>query len=177
MWKDGYFQPTSLRTLGLTVQLGEDHPPGTTCIFGQEIHKDFVVIHTNGIHSVRVRSCACGDPSTPNLDVYRQLLRAGLYPATPFEPQACGTFKAMRLFHLLNLQGKLSAYHFYKSLHYYTDNTGTVKIPVSLTCSHCYMRYLLIFAFALIAGPLPPLCLDDSQMEARSDGQTWRTCL
>ncbi|KAF7983602.1 hypothetical protein HWV62_20507 [Athelia sp. TMB] len=129
VWKDTFFQPAALRDLGLIVQLGEDHAPGTICLFGLDLNKDFIVLHTNGLHSVRVRSCGCTPPNAAAIDVYKQLLRAGLYPATPYEPKTCGTFALMRLAHGLSLQGKVSAYHFYKSLHYYTDNTGTVKLP------------------------------------------------
>ncbi|KAF7980030.1 hypothetical protein HWV62_40156 [Athelia sp. TMB] len=128
VWQDGYFKPVDLRSLGVFIQLGEMHAPGSQCVFGQEVHKDFAILHTNGIHTVSVRSCGCSNPNSPPLDVYKQLLRAGLYPATNLEPQTCGTFEVMRLFHLLSLQGKVSAYHFYKSLQYYTDNTGTVKL-------------------------------------------------
>ncbi|KAF7974192.1 hypothetical protein HWV62_13237 [Athelia sp. TMB] len=129
IWKDGYFQPVALSSLGVFIQLGEKHPPGSPCIFGLDVHKDFVILHSNGIHSVSIRSCGCLSPDGRVLDVNTQLLRAGLYPATPLEPQTAGTFEAMRLFHIMNLQGKVSAYHFYKSLQYYTDNTGTVKLP------------------------------------------------
>ena len=139
VWKDSFFQPVALRDLGLIVQLGEDHPPGTFCFFGQDLNKEFIVLHTNGLHSVRVRSCGCTPPNTAAIDVYKQLIRAGLYPATPYEPKTCGTFALMRLAHGLSLQGKVSAYNFYKSLHYYTDNTGIVKIPVSF----CFSSYLL----------------------------------
>ncbi|KAF7973147.1 hypothetical protein HWV62_15919 [Athelia sp. TMB] len=127
-WNGDYFALVTLQSLGLTIQLGEQHPPGDFCVFGQDVHKDFVVLHNNGIHTVSVRSCGCSEPNTPPLDVWRQLLRAGLYPATPLEPQTCATFEGMRIFHMLNLQGKMSAYHFYQSLVFCTDNTGVKKL-------------------------------------------------
>ena len=153
VWKEGYFRPVALRDLGVIVQLGENHAPGTPCLFGLDLNKDFIVLHTNGIHSVRARSCRCTPPGIPPLDLYQQLLRAGLYPATPFEPKTCGTFELMRLFHMLSLQGRVSAYHFYNSLRYNTDNTGTVKLPVSLYWSQSLGRRLT-FSF-LCTGPLP----------------------
>lgn len=118
----------------MPLRYGEDHAPGAECIFGQEVHKEFVVLHTNSIHRDNINSCGCSAPDTPKLDIYKQLLRAGLYPATPFEPQTCGTFAVMQQFHLLNLQGKVSAYHFYQTLQFLTDNTGTTKTPVSPQC-------------------------------------------
>lgn len=133
-WNGSYFEPTWLRDIGLRVQLGESHQPGTYCTFGRDIHKDFVVLHTNGVHFVNVDFCGCSPtPGHPKLDVYQQLLRADFYPATVLEPQTCATFEVMKLFHLLSLEGKVSAYHFYKTLHYRTENSGIEYVPVSLS--------------------------------------------
>lgn len=129
--------------MGLRVQLGESHPPGTMCVFRREVHKDFVVLHTNGIHLVNVDSCECSGSTLnePPLSLARQLLRAGWYPATHLNPQTCATFELMRGFHLLSLQAKVSHYHYYNALQYKTDNTGIMKIPVRYDCStllvHC----------------------------------------
>lgn len=113
-----YFKPTWLRDIGLRVQLGDGHRPGEYCILGREIHKDFVVLHTNGIHHVSVDYCGCStNADTNKLEVYQQLLRAEWYPATVLRPQTCASFELMKLFHLLNLEGKLSAFHFYKTIH------------------------------------------------------------
>lgn len=101
-------------------------------MFKREVHKDFVVLHTNGIHVLNVDSCGCSAPNQPPISVAKQLMRAGWYPATHIEPQTCSTFELMQAFHLLSLQGKISHYHYYKSLQYRTDNTGIKKLPVSL---------------------------------------------
>lgn len=89
--------------------------------------ENFTVIDLNGVHSVNVNFCQC--TSTPE---YRQLLQVGWYPATPLQPQSCATLQVLRHFHLLNLQGKLPGYSFYKALEYQTDNTGLDKVPVRL---------------------------------------------
>lgn len=137
-WNGNYFAEVTLRDMGLQVQLGESHPPGTTCVFRREAHKDFVVLHTNGIHLVNIDSCKCSSNSNqPPVILARQLLRAGWYPATHLSPQMCATFELMQLFHLLSLQSKVSHYHFYKALQYKTDNTGIVKLPVHYDCSTC----------------------------------------
>jgi hypothetical protein len=52
------FRKTSLKSLGLHVQLG--HKPGSICFSPQAGHQGFVVVHTNGIHSLAVDFCGCG---------------------------------------------------------------------------------------------------------------------
>lgn len=111
--------------MGLRIQIG--HPLGQRCQFRSPGHKDFVVIHTNGIHHVGLDFCGC--TSAP--EHRRQLLREGWWPATALEPQTCSTFSVLNLFHLLSLQGKLSAYDFYRSMEYATENFGLRKLPVS----------------------------------------------
>lgn len=69
-------------------------------------------------------------------------MRIGWYPATPLEPQTCATIEVLRLFHMLNLQGKLPAFAFYKSLELVTDNTGLLEVPVSnLAAKHHIITY------------------------------------
>lgn len=111
--------------MGLRIQLG--HPLGQRCQFRKPGHKDFVVIHTNGIHLIDVDFCGC--TSAP--EHRGQLLREGWWPATALDPQTCSTFAVLNMFHLLSLQGKLSAYDFYRALEYATENFGLKKLPVS----------------------------------------------
>jgi hypothetical protein len=124
MWNGLFFQRSSLQNLGLRVQLG--HAPGRHCPTKENGHKNFVVIDSNGIHSVNVDYCRCA--AVPHRS---QLLRIGWYPATPLEPQTCATMEVLRHFHFLNLQGKTTGYSFYRALEYQTDSTGLNKPPVS----------------------------------------------
>lgn len=105
------------------MQLG--HAPGRFCPSYKEGDKDFVVIHTNGIHTIHLEFCRCR--GTP---LYAQLLRVGWYPATPLDPQTCATMEVLRMYHTLNLQGKITGYSFYRSLEYLTDGTGLYNTPV-----------------------------------------------
>jgi len=116
MWNGLFFQRSSLQSLGLRVQLG--HPPGRHCPTREPGHKKFAVIDSNGIHSVSVDFCRCAP--VPHRT---QLLRIGWWPATPLEPQTCATMSVLRQFHLLNLQGKVTGFSFYRALEYQTDNT------------------------------------------------------
>lgn len=126
-WNEQFFERETLQNLGLSVQLA--HAPHSYCPRSEPGHKNFVIIHTNGIHKVTVNYCRCNEVSHR-----QQLMRFGWYPATPLEPQTCATIEVLRLFHLLNLQGKLPAYAFYKSLELVTDNTGLLAVPVSDRC-------------------------------------------
>ena len=124
MWNGLFFQRSTLKELGLRVQLG--HPPGQYCPTREMACKDFVVIDTNGIHLVNVDYCRCYSVT------HRvQLLHIGWWPATPLDPQTCATMEVLRHFQSLNLQGKLTGFSFYRALEYQTDNTGLNKPPVS----------------------------------------------
>jgi hypothetical protein len=124
-WNGSFFERLYLRDLGLRIQL--NHPPGSICQWRTAGHKNFVVLHTNGIHSVNIDFCGC----SPAVSCKRQLLRTSWWPATPLEPQTCATFTLLNQFHLLSLQGKTSAFDFYRSLEYITENHGLEKLPVS----------------------------------------------
>ncbi|KAJ7475078.1 hypothetical protein B0H11DRAFT_2158575 [Mycena galericulata] len=117
------FERRSLKELGLRVQLG--HPPGQGCAFRWSVHDDFTVIHTNGIHNVKLDYCGCGKAAEER----DQLLDACWWPATPKEPGTCCTFTTLRQFQTLNTTGKVSGYDYYRTLEALTDNTGLKKIP------------------------------------------------
>lgn len=59
---------------------------------------------------------------------FEQLLRMQWFPATCERPQTVTTFECLSLFHLLTLQGKLTAYDFYMALVHLTDNYG-IDVP------------------------------------------------
>ncbi|KII90795.1 hypothetical protein PLICRDRAFT_67573, partial [Plicaturopsis crispa FD-325 SS-3] len=122
-WRDGFFRRVRLRELGLRVQLG--HSDGRICPHRQSGHQNFIVIHTNGIHRVAVDFCGC----EPGFDRFRQVLRRAWWPATPLEPQSCATMEVLRLFHTVNLQGRISAFDFYKSLELMTNPNRLNPLP------------------------------------------------
>jgi CxC2 like cysteine cluster associated with KDZ transposases len=109
---------TSLRDLGLVVHLGHQ---GLPCRFLGRILDNFTVVHTNGIHTVKVRFCACyGEHSQPKF----QLLRCSWLPASTENPHTAFTFDVLNAYHLLSLQGKISREDYYLSISRHTDNTG-----------------------------------------------------
>lgn len=101
------------------IQLG--HTTRQPCYLPKPPYSDdFVVIDSNGIHSVTLRFCGCESAATP----VQQLLRHRLFPASTDKPRTAATFRVLEEYHLLSLESKVSAYHFYSSLVRRTDNTG-----------------------------------------------------
>lgn len=128
-WNGLFYQRCTLKELGLRIQLG--HAPGRFCPTALAANKDFHVMHTNGIHNVAINYCRCVD-----VPYHIQLLRIGWWPATPKVPKTCGTFTMLQQFHILNLQGKITGFSYYRGLEYLTDNTGLNKPPLSVcTCT------------------------------------------
>jgi hypothetical protein len=117
-WNGSFFVRTSLRDVGLVVHLGHQ---GLPCSFIGRILDKFTVVHTNGIHTVKVRFCACyGEDSQPKF----QLLRCSWLPASAEDPHTAFTFEVLNAYHLLSLQGKVSREDYYLSISRHTDNTG-----------------------------------------------------
>ena len=127
VWKDGYYQRSSLLELGLCFHVGHQHSPCPSANSCQQI----IVIHLNGAHRVDVQFCTC--KQTPNwVENYRQLLRVGWYPASFERPRTAFTFDLLDTYHKLTLQGKLNLYDFYSSVMQRTNNCGQRKEVVSL---------------------------------------------
>jgi len=123
-----------LKLLGIKVFLGHCGEP---CKIGGEAIQDFVIVDINGIHLVDVQFCGCYETAGASHPCI-QLLRSGLFPATYTHPLSAFSYDILDTFHLLTLQGKISAYDFYISITRKTDNTGTLNIKV------CFVNDLLI---------------------------------
>lgn len=118
-WNGSFFAATTLKALGLRVQL--NHPPGESCTNpAPAFDNDFTVIHTSGIHSISLDFCGCQRAR----DRTRQLLRSRLFPATTIDPQTAATFSVLQLFQLLSFMSKISALEFYQALSRTTNNFG-----------------------------------------------------
>lgn len=125
-WNGFYFEHTTLKALGLLIQLG--HPPGVPCTNPRAARgNDFVIIDTHGIHQVALSFCDC----ELSKDYATQLLRARLFPATDRYPNTAATFNVLNRFQLLSFESKCSAYEFYRSLARETNNTGLKAVKVS----------------------------------------------
>ncbi|THU93004.1 hypothetical protein K435DRAFT_671013, partial [Dendrothele bispora CBS 962.96] len=123
-WNDKFFEPISLDSLGLRMQLG--HPDGSVCQRPLPGPQGFVVIHSNGLHQINIDYCGCRQNG--HQEPWEQLLYCELFSATTERPQTCCSFRMLELFHLLNLEGKTTAFNFYDSLEKLTDNTGCIVV-------------------------------------------------
>ncbi|KIJ12364.1 hypothetical protein PAXINDRAFT_163929 [Paxillus involutus ATCC 200175] len=122
-WNSQFFEQVSLKDLGLRVQLG--HKPGEacgnpTCAFNDQ----FVVLDTNGIHTISLYFCGCKRASSH----VQQLLRFSWFPATSTRPRTAAMFRLLKQYHLVSLESKLSAYEFYNALSRLTNNTGLLDV-------------------------------------------------
>jgi len=71
-------------------------------------------------------------------------MRAKLFPATMTQPTTAFTFQVLKQFHLLHLEGKLSAYDFIGALRRLSDTAFPQRIAV---CSVVALDYILIYSF------------------------------
>ncbi|KAJ7739347.1 hypothetical protein B0H16DRAFT_1465303 [Mycena metata] len=134
MWTGEMFEATTLKALGLRIQLGHWDPADPRCGAPDPASGEaFVIVDNGGVHEVALDFCGCGGGSKP-----RQLLRAGFYPATGGNPRTAATFGVLRRFHLISLESKCSAYEFYHSLARGTNNTGLA--PLAKDRYHEFMR-------------------------------------
>ncbi|KAA1479943.1 hypothetical protein DENSPDRAFT_743739, partial [Dentipellis sp. KUC8613] len=118
-WTGSQYTRYSLAEAGLTMHLGHD---GLQCPNPRPRDGLMHVIDSMGFHSVAIVYCGCEQLGTHHAFV--QLLRAGWVPATINRPQTVVTLSCLKLFQKLNLQGRINAYDFYRSLEAITDGTG-----------------------------------------------------
>ena len=105
------------------VQLGHG---GAACPDAR-IERDAItmtVIDTVGIWDCTVMFCCCVDSAIESPSELHQVMQMGWYPATKTMPRTVATFALLDLYESITCEGKMSAYHFYKSLIRQTDKTG-----------------------------------------------------
>ncbi|KAJ7770736.1 hypothetical protein B0H16DRAFT_1306425 [Mycena metata] len=130
MWDEEKFEPTTLKALGLRMQLGHGMPNKARLREGRcanpqrAVDDDFVVIDNNRIHEVGLDFCGC-ETAQPH-DI--QLLRARWYPSTGKHPRTAATFKVLKRFDLTTLESHCAVKEFYLTIARASDNTGTVRI-------------------------------------------------
>jgi hypothetical protein len=135
---------------GLTMFLG--HEGGACPTRAQENEKSaysLILVHTNGVHRVRVEFCSCH--RAPGH--WQQLLRARLFPASIRRPETAFTFEVLRHFHIVSLQTKCSAYDFLMSIQRLTDNVTPSKISVSTYYIHTDVHPLMITVSDTLLSP------------------------
>ncbi|KAI0037791.1 hypothetical protein FA95DRAFT_1585548 [Auriscalpium vulgare] len=121
-WTGLFFEPSPLHQLGLRIQLGHD---GAPCPVPFCRASPIVVIDVTGIHEVSIDYCDCAHTEAGQHIV--QLLRASWWPATVHRPSTVTTLATLKLFHALNLQGKINAFDFYNGLVRITDGLEFIR--------------------------------------------------
>ncbi|KAJ7811956.1 hypothetical protein B0H14DRAFT_2606144 [Mycena olivaceomarginata] len=142
-WDGAFFVASSLRALGLHVQLG--HLPGDRCAEPVPLHSNFVVLHVNGIHEVAVDACDCEHHATAG-PPEEQLQCAGWFPATDVRPRTCATMEMLDHFLLQTYQAKTTMYDYYSVLEKCTNNTG-IKPPYRY---HAFLRMVSEYSHLLM---------------------------
>jgi hypothetical protein len=125
-WNGHFWKDVSLQSLGIVYQLGHGGQP---CKVPAEMVCTMVVIHTNGVHTVRYRYCGCD--LSDHANNLQQLLRNSWYPASTIDPATCATFDALEVYRLLNVIGNINVHDYVGTLERLSDATKIRRVPVS----------------------------------------------
>ncbi|TDL13353.1 hypothetical protein BD410DRAFT_698761, partial [Rickenella mellea] len=119
-WNGNVFQDTTLLDQGLVWHIGHGSSASPTCERHSGTSQTITVVDINGIHKVMVQWCGCGEHGLRTH--MEQLLENELFPATPQRIRTAFTFRAMKNFHILHLQGKMNAWEWCASITRLTNN-------------------------------------------------------
>lgn len=124
-WNRHHFENYSLYQAGLIIQLGHDGKP---CPHPRVQDHTLTIIDSTAIHTVGYSLCGC---DRVGLSIMVQFMRAKWFPASTSRPRCATTFRALKLFHALTMQGKVNPYDFYNGIHRLSSGSGTREITVS----------------------------------------------
>ncbi|KAJ7026646.1 hypothetical protein C8F04DRAFT_1267867 [Mycena alexandri] len=116
VWDGKTFKRTSLKDLGLRVQMHHDD-----CVSPVAVD-NFVVLDLGHIHEVSVDFCGCEKRHTTGRRT--ELLRRRWYPATHDTPRTAATFKMLDFFVIQTHQAKTTMYDFYTAMARSTSGSG-----------------------------------------------------
>ncbi|KAJ3557540.1 hypothetical protein NM688_g1418 [Phlebia brevispora] len=115
---DRFWAKCSLGELGLIINLGHEGKRCDRALYDRWM----TVVHSRGVHRIRVRFCSCTPPFGKPTPDFVQLIRTGLWPATWKVPTTAFTFDVLRLFRLLSVQAHTNAHDFMQCLLRLTDD-------------------------------------------------------
>ncbi|KAI0711729.1 hypothetical protein C8Q76DRAFT_623155 [Earliella scabrosa] len=130
----GIWDKVTATDLGVRLYAGHG---GRPCPRISRAPRLMCAVHSRGVMKIPVSFCECAsEVLTAQRQVSRlrvsepiQLLRLGLYPASWSTPRTFFTLGVMQEYHLLSLQGNMSAQDFYTSLARMTDNVAPHDLP------------------------------------------------
>ena len=118
----GYYEQSSLREVGLTVNLGHR---GERCPAAVDT-KTITVIDITGAHIVEAYWCVCPKAEEAPL----QLLSLGLYPASVSEPRTAFTFRVLDDFLTANKVSGTAAQSYFECIRRLTNAAFPRTVPV-----------------------------------------------
>lgn len=134
-WQDGYFVRTELSKLGLRVYLGHGGQRCPNRPKKQGAKTTLTVVHTSGIHAVKIRWCSCLYRANDRLG---QLISHGLFPGSPEESHLRSAFsiEVLRSFHMHSSNSNEAGKDFIATIGGMTNSAfpGDVKVGFGLAC-------------------------------------------
>ena len=85
------------------------------------------IVDITGVHELRARFCRCSP--LDNCSLTDQLISMGLFPATMKSPRTAFTFQLLDDLNLMNLEGKVSTFKYFKKLRRLTSNAFPHLVP------------------------------------------------
>lgn len=98
------------------------------------------VLHTNGIHTLRVSYCGCSVAGQE--DNLQQLMRNAWYPASITDPHTCATYRVLETYRRLNVVANTNVRDFVTTLEEMSCPVGTTWVAVSNV--FVYIRRILL---------------------------------
>ncbi|KAF9006888.1 hypothetical protein BDZ89DRAFT_1144615 [Hymenopellis radicata] len=124
VWREGTWERTTLRELGLVYQIGHG---GAPCPYPDQTPRLMTVLHVTGVHVVAFRYCGCSAADT--IHHIQQLLRTSWYPATTQRPSTCMTMEVLELYRRLKVIATVNVRDFVTTLESATDPYETEWTP------------------------------------------------
>ncbi|KAK7045235.1 CxC2 domain-containing protein [Favolaschia claudopus] len=143
----GFFIRHDISTLDHTIQLGHG---GGKCPTPTP-PRSFTIVDINGVHTTRVAFCSCRE-QPPNK--IRQLMRAGMFPATAKDPHTAFTIQMLKDFQLHNFESKKAAYDHLGAIRRLTDNSFTADVPNPYAAFLCVVRVFNYLTLVKRSGQL-----------------------
>ena len=94
---------------------------------------NFIVVHTSGLHRIRLAFCRCYYAGVGYIPHYAQLLRIGWYPSTQHRIRSAFTLEVLDFFLEQTHQGKANLYDFYIGLERLNDPARVYTKPIVRT--------------------------------------------
>lgn len=133
-FENGFFVQKDLSELGFVCHLGHQ---GAVCpknLDEDKRTKTFTVVHKNGFHAVRIRRCACLINNTAaGIDTdLKQLLYAGLFPATVTRVETLFTFEVLEEHRIHTMKSKMPLLDYVRALSRLTKSQQLGESPTQL---------------------------------------------